>query len=186
MGSYLKVQVEEQSRMIEHLKQALNASSIDLERRMLDQRSMTKSEKPNHHYHKSSVTNQHSSSSQLTESENKIAKMEHEISLYKDKLAQLNQLKSNPNHYQSDVSNDQSSSNNNNNGFYLTNENQFKSRSSNAMIDSLVENQHSGTSAGATTTPSTVKVVKVSRKDLRRLTDEEVLKRSLNKKDTSD
>lgn len=180
-----KVQVEEQTQMIEQLKQALNASSIDLEQRRLHQKSSDGGGGGGKTAHKPVSTIQ--TGGQLTESQNKIAKMDHEISMYKDKLAHLNQLKSNASHHHhhhnyygsdSGTINDQ-----NNHGFYLKNNDEnFNSRSSNGMIDSLVETSSPAVTAAAAQSGS-VKVVKVSRKDLRRLTDEEILKRSLNKKD---
>lgn len=171
-NSELKVQVEEQSRMIDELKQALNASSIDLERRMLvDHQQNRSNSKPSNKATGTNVITTTRPVSQLSDSQNKIAMMEQEISLYKDKLAQLNQLKANPNHH---YSGDQ-----NNNAFYLKNESINSMAASNGgMMDSLVENSNQSM-------PNLVKVVKMPRKDLRRLTEEEVLKRSLTKKDTS-
>lgn len=139
--------------MIEQLKQALSASSIDFERRQ-----KTRSEKK-------PFTNQ------LTESQNRLASMDQEISLYKDKLAQLNHIKANQSHYGVENGRRGSGDHMSNSSFYLKPDN--VGSMSNGAIDSLGENQPPA---------NVVKVVKVSRKDLRRLTDEEVLKRSINKK----
>lgn len=173
-NSELKVQVEEQSRTIDELKQALNASSIDLERRMLVDHQNRSNSKPTNKGTATTTMTATRPVSQLSDSQNKIAMMEQEISLYKDKLAQLNQLKANPNHHYSGEQNNSS-----NNGFYLKNESMNSMATSNGgMMDSLVENSHQSS-------PNLVKVVKMPRKDLRRLTEEEVLKRSITKKDTS-
>lgn len=142
----LKVQIEEQTRAMEQLKQALNGG-------LKDQKS-----------HQKQLI------SQLSESQSKMALMEREMSMYKEKLAQLNLIKQAnqaKNHYQYE---DQQNSTNST-GFYL------KSESSNGL------NGAGDQSSSTSSTPS-VKVVKVSRKDLRRLTEEEVMKRSINKKDS--
>jgi myosin heavy subunit len=163
----LQVQLEEQARLVEQLKLALNSSSNDLERRLLEQKS--KSDK-----------SQKLLSSQLNESHNKIALMEREISLYKEKL---NKLKSSSANKSTASSGHNSAENvnevngggggNSSGGFYLKPNATNMNNSNNSLNDSAVTLTNDSTQS--------VKTVKVSRRDLRRLTEDEVIKRSVKK-----
>lgn len=160
--SELQVQLDEQNRLVEQLKQALNASSNDLERRLQEQKS--KSDK-----------NQKLLTSQLNECNNKIALLEREISLYKEKLTKLKTSSSakSSGHNSAENINDVNATGGGG-SFYLKASNHpthsNHSHSNNSLNDSAM-----------TSTNDSVKTVKVSRRDLRRLTEDEVLKRSVKK-----
>lgn len=143
--------------MIEQFKQTLNTSSMDLERRMVD--------------HKFKSDRSHNvMTSQFVDSQSKIALMEREISMYKERLVQLNLLKTTNNGGHTAASN---SNDPNMDAFFLNSHRQMSSGNvaeSSAQSNGSVDN-----------TNTAVKVVKVSRKNLRQLTEDEILKRSVNK-----
>lgn len=145
----MKIQLEEQNRLVEQLKQALNASGTELDRRVVEQK--TKAEK-----------NVKLLTHQLNECTSRIALLDREIVSYKEKLVKL---KSKTDLQQNDSDNREyfmknDSPNTNSNGFSIEASNQDLSG-------------------------SMMKQVKVSRKDLRRLTEEEILKRSLKKEQSN-
>lgn len=105
---------------------------------------------------------------QLNECNNKIALLEKENSIYKEKILKYKQSLTERSTSRGDMNNFAIDSNEQNmaqsSGFFLrTNENALAdSRVSHDLVDK-----------------NTIKPVKISRKDLRKLTDEELVKRSL-------
>lgn len=164
--------MEEQNRLVEELKKALSTSSNELDRRLIEQK--TKSEK-----------NVKSLTQELNECNARIASMEKEISLYKEKILRLKTLgsKTNGSHHSE-----------------VDFEKQFDSGS---MISSLSHNTqatgsfyidkgHQSTDSGTNSKLNfendpqngSTKSIKVQKKDIRRLTEEELLKRSVKKTDS--
>ncbi len=141
--------------MVEHLQKALNASSNELDRRLLEHKA--KAEK--------SVK---SLTQELHECTTRIASMEKEISLYKEKLARVKNVsgsnKVNGSHFsEADFES----------GSIISNgSNQVSQATGSFYIDKA---QSSEIETGS------VKSIKVQKKDIRRLTDEELLKRSVKK-----
>ena len=133
--------------MVEQLKQALNTSTNESDKRLNEQKS--KADKAN------KLLTQ-----QLNECTKKIELLEKEIVTYQEKLSKLK------NTTQFD-SNSTTSIMNGSGGFYLKNNGQ-------SSDVSQLERSENGDKVG-----SSVKAIKVSRKDLRRLTEEDLLKRSL-------
>jgi hypothetical protein len=133
--------------MVEQLKQALNTSTNESEKRLNEQKS--KADKAN------KLLTQ-----QLNECTKKIELLEKEIVTYQEKLSKLK------NTTQFD-SNSTTSIMNGSGGFYLKNNGQ-------SSDVSQLERSENSDKVG-----SSVKAIKVSRKDLRRLTEEDLLKRSL-------
>ena len=133
--------------MVEQLKQALNTSTNESDKRLNEQKS--KADKAN------KLLTQ-----QLNECTKKIELLEREIVAYQEKLSKLK------NTTQFD-SNSTTSLMNGSGGFYLKNNGQ-------SSDVSQLERSENGDKVG-----SSVKAIKVSRKDLRRLTEEDLLKRSL-------
>ena len=133
--------------MVEQLKQALNTSTSESDKRLNEQKN--KADKAN------KLLTQ-----QLNECTKKIELLEREIVAYQEKLSKLK------NTTQFD-SNSTTSLMNGSGGFYLKNNGQ-------SSDVSQLERSENGDKVG-----SSVKAIKVSRKDLRRLTEEDLLKRSL-------
>jgi kinesin family protein 7 len=134
----LEVQIEEQSRVIDQLKNVLKQSvSASQDTRLLEQK--TKSEKV------VKLLQQ-----QLNESSSRVALLEREIEAYKEKILKLKQK-------------------------YSEHAN-LESESVMSMLNSHRDQSELMTS---------VKSVKLSRKDLRPLSQEELIKRSLNKQQQS-
>ena len=133
--------------MVEQLKQALNTSTNESDKRLNEQKN--KADKAN------KLLTQ-----QLNECTKKIELLEKEIVTYQEKLSKLK------NTTQFD-SNSTTSLMNGSGGFYLKNNGQ-------SSDVSQLERSENGDKVG-----SSVKAIKVSRKDLRRLTEEDLLKRSL-------
>ena len=139
--NYPKVQLEEQNQLVDQLKQALNTSTSELDKRLIEQKN--KAEKTNKML-----------TQQLNDCTKKISLLELEISKYQEKLAKSKSQ------FDSDSTSNMNGNNNNNNnsnGFYLKNNNDLERSDKSAVT----------------------KAIKVSRKDLRRLTEEDILKRSL-------
>ena len=176
------------------MKHALNTSNGEFERRLVDQKS--KSEK-----------NQKLLIQQLNECTTRITTLEKEISIYKDKIIRMKSAtkpgagtesslaQPNANNLESSSFLNENSSTKNksisssalNDGtgggggsFFL------KNQSSNLADSNLIdaENHASGKlSNGLSNNNPSSKVVKVSRKDLRRLTEDELVQRSLKNQD---
>lgn len=144
-NSEIQYQLDEQNRLVEQLKMALNTSTSEFDKQK------SKIEKSN-----KALTQQ------LTECNGKIATLEREISMYKEKLVKLKTSSS------SNANNqfDSDSTTSLNNGFYL------KSNTNGISNDSAIQDAENPNKNSS-------KSIKVSRKDLRRLTEEEILKRSL-------
>ena len=133
--------------MVEQLKQALNTSTNESDKRLNEQKN--NADKAN------KLLTQ-----QLNECTKKIELLEKEIVASQEKLSKLK------NTTQFD-SNSTTSIMNGSGGFYLKNNGQ-------SSDVSQLERSENGDKVG-----SSVKAIKVSRKDLRRLTEEDLLKRSL-------
>ena len=133
--------------MIEQLKQALNTSTSESDKRLNEQK--VKAEKAN------KLLTQ-----QLNECTKKIELLEKEIASYQEKLGKLKKTTQ----FDSDST---TSIMNGSGGFNLKNHGQSSDVS---QLESMEKSDKIGTS---------IKAIKVSRKDLRRLTEEDLLKRSL-------
>jgi uncharacterized protein len=197
--------LDEQSKLIEQLKHVLNASASEMDRRINEQKA--KAEKA-----------QKQLTQQLGECTSKMAVMEKEIGLYKDRLQQLKAASSKSGlHHVTPVGNNSAAAtaahndsnqfvdmdsssfladkhksasalnmNSNNSGggggFFLKNNGSATNlhTESNMEWDSAaaVEKSKSTTS---TISQSSVRTVKVSRRDLRRLNEDEVVQRSVRK-----
>ena len=163
--------MEEQNLLVEELKKALNASSNELDRRMIEQK--TKSEK-----------NVKSLTQELNECNARIASMEKEISLYKEKIIRLKTLGSKTNglihsdvEFEKQFDSGSIASNLSHNtqatGSFYIDKGQSSDSGTNSKINFETEPQSNST-----------KSIKVQKKDIRRLTEEEILKRSVKKTDS--
>ena len=195
----LQMQLEEQTRLVEQLKHVLTtASSSDIDRRLIETKA--KAEKT-----------QKQLVQQLNECTARMAVMEKEIVLYKEKLHQLKvkssvtgatQQAAAPMHESSSkhfaeldnassflsernksVSSSAINASSNKESFFLKNNNSNISSNNNIFVaDSNMELDASkmvnGIGANAS---STARTVKVSRKDLRRLNEDELVQRNLKK-----
>jgi len=145
--------------MVEQLKQALNTSTSESDKRLSEQKS--KAEKVN------KLLTQ-----QLNECTKKIEILEKEIAAYQEKLGKLKKTTttatttSATNQFDSEST---TSLMNGSGGFYLKNTNNGLSSDASQM-----ESMEKSDKVGAS-----IKAIKVSRKDLRRLTEEDILKRNL-------
>lgn len=153
------MQLEEQNRLVEQLKQALNASSNGLDKRLMDQK--IKAEK--------SVK---SLTQELNECNAKIASMEKEISLYKEKLTRSKAFGSKSQHSEVDFESGSVMSNLSNQNLQATGSFYINGGHS---TDSGVKNNESDLQ------PGSARSIKVHKKDIRKLTEEELMKRSLKK-----
>jgi hypothetical protein len=144
------MQLDEQNRIVDQLKQSLNGTRSEMEKKLIEQK--TKAENNNKFL-----------TQQLNDCNSKIEILEKEIHIYKEKLIHLK----NKYHHSNEINdiNVKDSS-----GFYLKSGRDLNSNMPNSRNNDQV----------LSTTAST-KLVKVSRKDLRVLTEEELLKRSVKK-----
>ena len=151
------MQLDEQNRIVDQLKQSLNGTRSEMEKKLIEQKAKAEN-------------NNKFLTQQLNDCNAKIEILEKEIHLYKEKLIHLKHK----NHHQNDTNdiNVKDSS-----GFYLKNNNNLSSRDINGY--SNMANPRNNDQASSTA--ASTKLVKVSRKDLRVLTEEELLKRSIKK-----
>jgi hypothetical protein len=146
------MQLDEQNRIVDQLKQSLNGTRSEMEKKLIEQK--TKAENNNKFL-----------TQQLNDCNAKIEILEKEIHIYKEKLVHLKN-KYHQNNESNEINVKDSS------GFYLKNNN-LTGRDLNGNMS---RNHDQALSAAASS-----KLVKVSRKDLRVLTEDELLKRSMKK-----
>jgi hypothetical protein len=156
-----KIKLSEQNRLMTQLKQAMDFSQSDFERRLVDQK--LKEEKSA----KSFIE-------QLNECNNKISLMEREILHYKE---QIIKLKTDTKILNGNESNNKNASV----GFYLSQHSSFnKDAASFALKDGLTgrSNPLNEKSDDLSSDNNSTRIIKVHKKDLRKISQEDLLKRN--------